>query len=102
MNAVGTEGHPAPVTDVTLEGYGQAFDTNVLGTSLGVKHEMRAMVAQGGGSIVNISSTMGGRGAPNSALYVASTHAVDGLSKATALDGAATRVRVNAIAPGPV
>jgi short-subunit dehydrogenase len=43
-----------------------------------IKHEMRVMTSQGGGSIVNISSTMGERGAPNSALYVASNHAVDG------------------------
>jgi NAD(P)-dependent dehydrogenase (short-subunit alcohol dehydrogenase family) len=102
VNAAGTEGHSAAITDITPASYAEAFDTNVLGTLLGVKHAMRAMAAQGGGSIVNISSTMGERGAPNSVLYVASKHAVEGITKAAALDGAAVGVRVNAIAPGPV
>lgn len=102
VNAAGTEGVPAPITDITTTSYAEAFDTNVLGTLLSIKHEMQSMAGQGGGSIVNISSTMGERGAPNSALYVASKHAVEGLTKASALDGAAAGVRVNAIAPGPV
>lgn len=102
VNAAGNEGDSSPVTDITVESYARTFDTNVLGTLLGIKHAMRAMADQGGGNIVNVSSTMGDRGAPNSALYVASKHAVEGLTKAAALDGAATGVRVNAIAPGPV
>jgi NAD(P)-dependent dehydrogenase (short-subunit alcohol dehydrogenase family) len=67
-----------------------------------MKHEMRVMLAQRSGSIVNISSTMGSRGAPNVSLYVASKHAVEGLTRSAAIEGAASGVRVNAVAPGPV
>ncbi|MCX4145013.1 MULTISPECIES: SDR family NAD(P)-dependent oxidoreductase [Paraburkholderia] len=102
VNSAGTEGQNGPVTERTPEGYAAVFDTNVLGTLLSMKHEMRVMLAQGSGSIVNISSTMGSRGAANASLYVASKHAVEGLTKSAAIEGAASGVRVNAIAPGPV
>ena len=75
VNCAGTEGKPGPVTEQTPESYAAVFDTNVLGTLLSVKHEMRVMQAQGVGSIVNISSTMGERGAPNAFLYTASKQA---------------------------
>jgi NAD(P)-dependent dehydrogenase (short-subunit alcohol dehydrogenase family) len=74
----------------------------VLGTILSLKHEMRVMLAQGHGSIVNLSSTMGSRGAAGASMYVASKHAVEGLTKSAALEGAAAGVRVNAVAPGPI
>jgi NAD(P)-dependent dehydrogenase (short-subunit alcohol dehydrogenase family) len=89
------------VTEQTAETYAATFDTNVLGTLLSLKHELRAMQGQGSGSIVNISSTMGERGAANMSLYTGSKHAVEGITKAAALEGAAFGVRVNAIAPGP-
>src|SRR3989440_10801823 len=59
VNCAGTEGKPGPVTEQTVETYAATFDTNVLGTLLSMKHEMRVMLAQGSGSIVNISSTYG-------------------------------------------
>jgi NAD(P)-dependent dehydrogenase (short-subunit alcohol dehydrogenase family) len=102
VNNAGTEGVPGPVTEQTPETYAATFDTNVLGVLLCMKHELRVMQPQGFGNIVNISSTMGSRGAANAALYVASKHAVEGLTKAGALEAAAFGVRVNAIAPGPV
>ncbi len=65
VNNAGTEGTPGPVTAQTAESYAATFDTNVLGTLLSLKHELRVMQPQGSGSIVNISSTMGERGAAN-------------------------------------
>jgi NAD(P)-dependent dehydrogenase (short-subunit alcohol dehydrogenase family) len=102
VNNAGTEGTPGPVTEQSAETYSATFDTNVLGTLLSMKHELRLMLAQKAGSIINISSTMGQRGAPGTSLYTASKHAVEGLTKSAALEAAGAGVRVNAVAPGPV
>jgi NAD(P)-dependent dehydrogenase (short-subunit alcohol dehydrogenase family) len=101
VNNAGTEGRPGPVTERSADSYAATFDTNVL-VLLSMKHELRVMQAQGFGSIVNLSSTMGQRGAPGASLYTASKHAVEGLTKSAALEGAAFGVRVNAVAPGPI
>jgi NAD(P)-dependent dehydrogenase (short-subunit alcohol dehydrogenase family) len=102
VNNAGTEGKPGPVTEQTVESYASTFDTNVLGVLLSLKHELRVMQAQGAGSIVNLSSTMGHRGAPGASLYTASKHAVEGLTRSAALEAASFGVRVNAVAPGPI
>ena len=102
VNNAGTEGTPGPITGQTVESYAATFDTNVLGVFLSMKHELRVMQAQGAGSIVNLSSTMGHRGAAGASLYTASKHAVEGLTKSAALEAAAFGVRVNAVAPGPI
>ena len=101
VNAAGTEGQPGPVIDQTAESYAATFNTNVLGTLLSMKHELRAMQAQGRGSIVNISSTYGHEGAAGASVYVASKHAVEGMTKSAALEAASSGVRINAVAPGP-
>jgi NAD(P)-dependent dehydrogenase (short-subunit alcohol dehydrogenase family) len=102
VNAAGTEGVPGPVMEQTAESYAATFDTNVLGTLLCMKHELRVMLPQKNGSIVNISSTYGHTGAAGASVYSASKHAVEGLTKSAALEAAGTGVRVNVIAPGPI
>ena len=101
VNSAGTEGKPGPATEQSPENYASAFETNVLGTILSLKHELGVMYGQRRGSIVNLSSTMGHRPASGMSIYSASKHAVEGLTKAAALEAAAFGVRVNAVAPGP-
>jgi NAD(P)-dependent dehydrogenase (short-subunit alcohol dehydrogenase family) len=100
VNNAGTEGLRGLVTEQTAESYAATFDTNVLGVLLSMKHELRVMLPQGCGSIVNISSTYGSVGAAGASVYVASKHAVEGLTKSAALEVAGTGVRVNVIAVG--
>jgi NAD(P)-dependent dehydrogenase (short-subunit alcohol dehydrogenase family) len=102
VNNAGTEGHLGPVTEQSADSYAATFDTNVLGTLLSLKHELRVMVAQGHGSIVNLSSALGQIGAPGMSVYSASKHAIEGLTKSAALEIAGSGVRVNAVAPGPI
>jgi NADP-dependent 3-hydroxy acid dehydrogenase YdfG len=71
VNNAGTEGKPGPVTEQTAESYAAIFDTNVLGVLLSMKHELRVMQEQGSGSIINLSPTMGHRGALGAWLYTA-------------------------------
>ena len=100
VNNAGTEGLRGLVTEQTAESYAATFDTNVLGVLLSMKHELRVMLAQGSGSIVNVSSAYGSVGAAGASVYVASKHAVEGLTKSAALEVAGTDVRVNVVAPG--
>jgi NAD(P)-dependent dehydrogenase (short-subunit alcohol dehydrogenase family) len=101
INNAGTEGHPGLVTEQTADSYAATFDTNVLGTLLSMKHELRVMLAQCSGAIVNISSSFGHAGAPGASVYAASKHAVEGLTKSAAIEVGDSGVRINAVAPGP-
>ena len=102
VNNAGTEGQLGPVTEQSADNFEATFATNVRGTLLALKHEMRVMLKQGSGSIVNLSSVAGQVGFAGASVYTASKHAVEGLTKSVALEGAAAGVRVNAVAPGPV
>jgi NAD(P)-dependent dehydrogenase (short-subunit alcohol dehydrogenase family) len=102
INNAGTEGQSVPLIEQSTANLEATFLTNVLGTLLSLKHEMRVMLKQGAGSIVNLSSMGGKLGIRGASVYVASKHAVEGLTKSAALEGAAAGVRVNAVAPGPV
>src|ERR1700721_1228783 len=102
VNNAGTVGDPGLAADVTTENYQAIFDTNVLGVFLSMKYEIRAMLRQGKGSIVNISSAYGKVGGPGAAVYVGSKHAVEGITKSAAIELAGTGVRVNIVGPGPV
>jgi NAD(P)-dependent dehydrogenase (short-subunit alcohol dehydrogenase family) len=102
VNNAGTEGQPGLIVDQTPQSLAATFETNVLGTLLSMKYEIRAMQAQRRGSIVNISSTYGRTGASSASVYSASKHAVEGLTKSAALELAGSGIRVNIVAPGPV
>ncbi len=100
FNNAGTEGVFSPFVDQTNETYDTIFNANVRGVFWSMKHEANAMLAQGHGSIVNNASMGGVIGFANAALYIASKHAVLGLTKTASIEWFRQGVRVNAICPG--
>jgi NAD(P)-dependent dehydrogenase (short-subunit alcohol dehydrogenase family) len=102
FNNAGIEQVLTPLSDQTEETYNQIMDINVKGVWLSLKHEIPAMLQTGGGAIVNNASVAGLVGFAMVPVYVASKHAVIGLTQSVALEYATQHVRVNAVAPGPI
>ena len=101
VNNAGAEGALGPVSEQTEANYNQVFDVNVKGLLFALKHQVPALLKQGG-AIVNLSSIAGSIGMAGASVYVASKHAVEGLTRAVALEVARSGVRVNAVAPGAI
>ena len=102
FNNAGVEQFFTPLADQTLDDFDFVMETNLRGVWLSMKEEISAILESGGGSIVNASSIFGVVAAPMNPLYVASKHAVIGLTKSVALEYAKQGVRINAVLPAAI
>ena len=102
FNNAGIEGPSAPIPDFPTDAFRKVMEVNVVGIFLGLKLVIPLMVKAGSGSIINSSSVAGMTGSPGLCAYVASKHAVLGLTRAAAVECGGKGVRVNCINPGPI
>jgi NAD(P)-dependent dehydrogenase (short-subunit alcohol dehydrogenase family) len=102
VNNAGIEGVIAPIHEYPDDVFDRLWRVNARGVFLGLKHVLARMIPRKTGAIVNIASTSAIRGRGGLAGYVASKHAVLGLTRVAALDVAGTSIRVNAVLPGPI
>ncbi len=102
VNNAGITGETAVTADATLENFDAVMATNLRGVFLSMRAEIQAMLEAGGGAIVNVSSGVGVYAVPTMPAYVASRHAVVGLTKAAALEYAPLGIRINCICPGSI
>jgi NAD(P)-dependent dehydrogenase (short-subunit alcohol dehydrogenase family) len=102
FNNAGVEGRPSPIENETLENFNHVMNVNVVGVLLSMKYEIPAMRNSGGGAIVNNASIVSTIGMEETSAYVASKHAVVGLTRTAALEAAKDKIRVNAVSPAAI
>jgi NAD(P)-dependent dehydrogenase (short-subunit alcohol dehydrogenase family) len=102
FNNAGMDGQQVPLHEQDIDRATVLFDVNIKGVFYCMKYEIEQMLKTGGGAIVNTSSIFGLNGYPGWSLYVATKHAVTGMTMAAALDYAKLNVRINAVGPGPI
>jgi len=100
VNNAGIGGPSAPVGEYPVDGWEKVIGINLNGVFYGMRYQVPAMLASGGGAIVNMASILGSVGFANSAAYVAAKHGVVGMTKSAGLEYGARGIRINAVGPG--